>query len=50
MNKKAAENAFKEGFEAGMRFQAAAEAGLRNTDGLDIESAWQEFVDSCSDL
>lgn len=37
-NKKAAENAFREGFQAGQE-------GL-----LSEDEAWQEFVDSCSDL
>lgn len=50
MNKQAIENAFREGFEAGMRFRAASEVGLRHTEGLDVDSTWQDFVDSCTDL
>lgn len=38
MNQQAVENAFREGFKAG-------------TEGeLTEDEAWQEFVDSCSDL
>ncbi len=49
-NKQAIENAFREGFEAGEMYAAATEVGLRHGVGLDVDTAWQEYVDSCSDL
>ncbi len=49
-NKQAIENAFREGFKAGELYCCATEVGLRHGEGLDVDTAWQEFVDSCSDL
>ncbi len=49
-NKQAIENAFREGFEAGELYATATEVGLRHGEGLDVDTAWQEYVDSCSDL